>query len=139
MADESSWQEQRRENARLQQERMLAREEASRRQAAALLKEFAKAAQERLAPEQLEAFNPANGRKARTGISGWYLKKDRSVGVGTNGAFYILTRPITLKERLCGVKLSPSDEPMVLGKGGRDGESMDLPDALEKLLPNWRA
>lgn len=134
-----SWQDRRRENARLQQERMLEREEKARLEAAGLLRDFAAVAKRQLPAQKLVAFSPANGRTARTKLFGWYLKADRSVAVDVDGAFYILTRPLSLKDCLFGVEVTPSAEQMVLGKGGRDGESIDLPDALKRLLPNWRA
>jgi hypothetical protein len=33
---------------------------------------------------------------------------------------------------------APSDPPLVLGKGGRDGESIDLADALARVLSGDR-
>ena len=58
--------------------------------------------------------------------------------MSTEGDFYILTAPLGLRERLRGIRLTPSPPPMVLGAGGRDGDSIDLPDALDRLLPGWR-
>ena len=70
----------------------------------------------------------------RTNVSGWYLKRDRSIGVGTDGKFYVLHAPGGLASLLRGVSLSPSDPPLELGKGARDGESMPMADALAKRL-----
>jgi len=52
------------------------------------------------------------------------------------GSFYVLGVPSSLRALLTGVTLSPSDPPIVLGKGGRDGESVAL-DALLELRLRW--
>jgi hypothetical protein len=41
-----------------------------------------------------------------------------------------LTVPGGWKERLTGVKLEPSPPPLVIGKGGKDGETGDLAEFL---------
>jgi hypothetical protein len=41
--------------------------------------------------------------------------------------------PGGLRERISGVKLKPSAPPLIVGKGGRDGESGDLAEFLR-----WR-
>ena len=68
---------------------------------------------------------------------GWYLKADKSVAVGEDGKFYILTAPLTLAQRLRGVKPEPSPPTLILGKGGRDGEQIDLTEALTMRIPTW--
>uniref|UniRef100_UPI0020297159 hypothetical protein n=1 Tax=Actinotalea sp. C106 TaxID=2908644 RepID=UPI0020297159 len=70
----------------------------------------------------------------RTPLRGWYLRRNRSVAVDTSGAFYVLTAPSSLLGLLRGVTPEPSDPPLVLGKGARDGESIDLADALALVL-----
>src|SRR5690606_32466625 len=46
-----------------------------------------------LATEELKA-RPWSGRgRYRTGIEGWYLRRDLSVGVGVDGRFYLLGTP----------------------------------------------
>ncbi|CCI53208.1 hypothetical protein [Nostocoides jenkinsii] len=72
-----------------------------------------------------------NGRY-RTGIQGWYLLPDRSLGVDEQGRFFILSCPPSLLARVRGVTLTPS--PATLRVGERDGESMDLSDVLAKRL-----
>ena len=42
--------------------------------------------------------------------------------------------PGGLRERLTGVTLQPSPPPLVVGRGGRDGESGPLQDYLERRL-----
>lgn len=113
------------------------RKQAEHDQAAELLISFAFVARRALESQWLRVAD-ARGRSARTGLPGWYLRRDRGAGLGTDGRFYILRRPLTIVDRLRGIKLEPSPPPMVLGAGGKDGQSIDLVDALERLLPGWR-
>ena len=70
---------------------------------------------------------PGDGRPTyRTGLVGWYLNRDGSLGVTTDGGYYSLTSPSSLRARLLGVKLEPMDPPLQVGAGARDGESMGL-------------
>lgn len=80
----------------------------------------------------------SGGRTARTPLRGWYLRKDHKAGIDIEGNFYLLTRPLTVLDVLRGVTPRPSRPPLVLGAGGRDGDSVELTDALERLLPKWR-
>ena len=74
------------------------------------------------------------GQSVKTDKVGWYLRKNESLAIGEDGAYYILTVPGGLKERLRGVQLKPSPPPLLVGKGGRDGETGDLSVFLERLL-----
>ncbi|SDT43284.1 hypothetical protein SAMN04488543_4363 [Friedmanniella luteola] len=85
-----------------------------------------------LAPEPLRAVL-FTGQSVRTDKTGWYLRKNRSLAIGDDGSYYVLTVPGGLRERLSGVRLQPSPPPLVVGKGGRDGESGSLTDFLQ-----WR-
>ncbi len=117
---------------------MLARrQEAEHARARALLERFAAVARERLPAEPLRVRGYGGAGSARSDVTGWYLRADRAAGLGTDGRFYVLTAPLGLRERLRGVELRETPPPMVLGAGGKDGESIDLPDALERLLPGW--
>ena len=75
-----------------------------------------------------------SGQGVKTDKRGWYLRKNRSVAVGEDGCYYILTVPGGLKERLRGVQLRPSPPPLIVGKGGRDGETGDLAEFLARRL-----
>lgn len=86
----------------------------------------------RIAAEPLRA-TLYSGQSVKTDKQGWYLRKNQSLAIGDDGAYYILTVPGGLRERLSGVKLRPSPPPLIVGKGGRDGESGDLRDFLR-----WR-
>ena len=72
--------------------------------------------------------------RVKTDKRGWYLRKNQSVAVGEDGGYYILTVPGGLKERLRGVQLRPSPPPLIVGKGGRDGETGDLAEFLARRL-----
>lgn len=74
------------------------------------------------------------GQTVRTDKRGWYLRKNQSVAVGEDGGYYILTVPGGLRERLRGVQLRPSPPPLIVGKGGRDGETGDLTEFLARRL-----
>lgn len=71
-----------------------------------------------------------SGHTVKTDKRGWYLRKNQSLAVGDDGSYYVLTVPGGLRERLSGVKLVPTPPPLIVGKGGRDGESGDLADFL---------
>ncbi|MCB7138036.1 hypothetical protein [Cellulosimicrobium marinum] len=134
-ADAARWRRQRTEAAE-QQQRALDRRRAQETTAAReLISTFVAQARERgLAPEPLRARAFDGSATYRTPVSGWYLRRNRSVAVGTDEEFYVLSVPGGLAARLRGAALTPSDPPLVLGKGGRDGESIDLADALALVL-----
>ncbi len=134
------WVQQRTEAARVHAERLRARQDAEHAQADAMLREFARVAASRgLEPEDLQVKGYGGRGTARTDIRGWYLRQDRTAGVSTDGDFHVLTAPLTLLDRVRGVRPEPQKPPLVLGAGGKDGDSVDLAVALERLLPGWRA
>lgn len=138
-AMEENWAEQRRRNAAAQAERLRERDAFESSQAAQHLEKFVKAARrEGVEPEPLFVKAKDGKHRAKTPLRGWYLKADQSVAVDEGGDFYILISPLTLKERLTGVKPKASPPPLILGKGGRDGEQIDLTEALGIRIPNWR-
>lgn len=73
------------------------------------------------------------GQSVKTDKVGWYIRKNQSVAVGEDGSYYVLTVPGGLRERFTGVKLMPSPPPLIIGRGGKDGESGDLAEFLK-----WR-
>jgi len=83
-------------------------------------------------PLRVRAYGGAGSY--RTTLRGWYVRTDRTAAVGEDGEFYVLTTPRSLRARLAGTTPAPSDPPLVLGAGGRDGESVDLDVALERAL-----
>jgi hypothetical protein len=136
MNDErAAWQEQRRQAVDGHAAALEAGRAAEAEKAAALLADFVRRATERgLTPAVLSAQS-FNGRTTyRTKLRGWYLKSNRSVAVGTDGRFYALTVPSSLRARLTGADVEPSTPRLVIGAGGRDGETMPLAELLERRL-----
>lgn len=86
-----------------------------------------------IAPEPLKA-TLYTGQSVKTDQRGWYLRKNHSVAIGENGSYYILTVPGGWSERLRGVHLTPTPPPLIVGKGGRDGETGDLAEFLQARL-----
>lgn len=132
MSGESSdWRDQRREaiDAHARAADRARRQEAA--QAQVLLDDFvAKAPTAGLAPVPLLVRD-----RYRTGLIGWYLRRDRTVAVDTDGRFYLLSATIVpWHARLSGVRPEPSEPALLLGKGGRDGEPVDLAELIRQRL-----
>ncbi len=123
----------------LRQSMLDAQQAAESARASDFLRQFVRSAAESgLAPEPLMARGYGGKGSAKTPLSGWYLKADKSLAVDTDGNFYILTTDLSLLDRVRGVAPNPVPAPLVLSKGGRDGEQMDLTAKLDELLPGWR-
>ena len=133
--DRAAWLEQRRQAVDGHGAALEAGRAAEAEKAAALLADFVRRATERgLTPAVLSAQS-FNGRTTyRTKLRGWYLKSNRSVAVGTDGRFYALTVPSSLRARFTGADVEPSTPRPVIGAGGRDGETMPLAELLERRL-----
>lgn len=94
----------------------------------------AEASRSGLATEVLTA-RPWNGRgRYRTTVVGWYLRNDRSVGIGVDGRFYVLVVPPERFGRWRTVHLDPTPPPLQVGHGGRDGDSVALDTLLNLRL-----
>ena len=128
------------EEAAKRAELAAAQERAESLQAQKLIDEFLAAAKARgVTPQPLRA-RLFSGQSVKTDKVGWYLRKNQSVAVGDDGSYYVLIVPGGLRERFSGVKLRPSPPPLVVGKGGRDGETGDLAVFLQlRLEPGWAA
>jgi hypothetical protein len=85
-------------------------------------------------PIELRARVPGRRVTYRTGQSGWYIRQNRSLAVGTGGEYYVLDVPASLRARLFGATIVPSDPPLIVGRGARDGESIDLAELLHRAL-----
>ena len=70
----------------------------------------------------------------RSGLLGWYLRRDGSLGVTEDAEMYVLTAPRSLRARLSGVELVPIEPRLQAGIGARDGESVALATLLELRL-----
>lgn len=75
-----------------------------------------------------------SGHSVKTDKTGWYLRKNHSLAIGIDGSYYQLTIMGGLAERLRGAKLTATPPPIYVGSGGKDGETGDLTDFLERVL-----
>jgi hypothetical protein len=133
--DQPSWREKRREASAVHAAALERRKAAETAQARAQLAEFVgKMKALGIEPHPLRAQVAGSGASYRTNVVGWYLRRNRSLGADTDGNFYILGAPASLKARLTGVRISPSDPPLTVGLGARDGESMPLEQLLRLRL-----
>lgn len=137
--DPDSWARQRKQAIAAHAADQQQRSAAEARQAAALLADFVSAAREQGVTADRLVARPHRGWGGyRTGLHGWYLKSDRSMAVGTDGNLYLLTVPPSLRARVTGVRLTPARPRLVIGAGGRDGESIPLATLLERRLSDSR-
>ncbi len=77
-------------------------------------------------PTRLRARPYSGSGSLRTDVVGWYVRRDRRAAVGTDGHWYVLVVAPSLRGRLAGIHLDPSDAPLQVGAGGRDGDSVAL-------------
>lgn len=133
--DAAAWRDQRREAAAARAEAAQQRRDAETAQARRQISEFLEQARSRgLEPVPLVARAYSGGARYRTALRGWYLKRDLSVAVGTDGEYYPLAVPASLRARFTGAHVEPTDAPLVVGAGGRDGESIPLQILLTRRL-----
>jgi hypothetical protein len=127
MPDSQEWADRRREAAQVKAE-MLARARAvETARAREMILEFVREGRRRGLTAGPLLARAGDGRPTyRTGLIGWYLYRDGSLGVTTDGGYYALTSPVSLRSRLLGVTLVPADPPLQVGAGARDGESIAL-------------
>ena len=129
------WREERRAAADHHARTLAARQAAESGRAREMLAGLvARALAEGPAAEPLVVRSFDGRHEYRTPLRGWYLRQDRSVGVDTDGEFYVLRAPSSLAALWRGVRPEPSDPPLVLGAGGKDGESLDLDVAIARVL-----
>jgi len=127
MPDAQEWARRRREAAEAQADRLARTRSAETTRARELVHAFVEdARRRRLTPERLLARAGDGKPTYRTGLVGWYLTRDGTFGVTTDGDYYTLVSPVSLKARLRGVTLEPTDPPLQVGAGARDGESIAL-------------
>src|SRR4051812_49943973 len=104
-------------------------------EAQVLIDRFVARAQEAGLPTEELTARPWSGRgRYRTGVVGWYLRRDRSEGVGLDGSFYVLVVPPVRFGHWRTVGIKPTPPPLQVGRGARDGESAALDVALEARL-----
>ena len=135
----AAWRSRRREAAADHAAALERKQNAQSSRARELIGEFVRAATARGVPTTALMARSYDGRtRYRTPLRGWYLRRNESVAVSTDGEFYILSVPSSLRARIRGALPVASDPPLILGKGGRDGESIDLVDALARALEPHR-
>lgn len=129
------WSDARAEVLATQERALAAARRAEHEKATALIREaIVRFREAGIEPVPLRARPYKGGGSIRTSLVGWYLKHDRSIGVDTEGRYYILRVDGSLRARLRGATPEPVDAPLVVGRGGRDGESFDLPELLQMRL-----
>jgi len=127
MVGADDWARRRREAVQEHADRIARTRAAETVKAREMIRTFAGTALERgLATVPLLARAGDGPPTYRTGLTGWYLTRDGSLGVTTDGDYYHLSSPAGLRARLLGVHLRPADPPLQVGRGARDGESMAL-------------
>lgn len=137
--DPSDWADRRRAAADERARMLRARQDAEHARAARIVELFVRVARaEGLAPEPLRVRGYGGGG-ARTSLRGWYLRADRTVAIDVDGRFYVLSKPLTVRERLFGAVPGAEPVPMTIGEGGRDGDVVPLRFALDRLLPGWES
>lgn len=85
-------------------------------------------------PARLRARVPGRRSTYRTGRTGWYIRQNRSLAIGTGGEFLILDVPASVKSLVSGATVTPVDPPLVVGRGARDGESIELAELLRRAV-----
>jgi len=131
----ADWADSRREAARVHVERLARAKAAETTRARELVAGFVAQAVERgLVTVPLLARSGDGGATCRTGLTGWYLTRDGSIGVTETGDYYGLAVPIGLRQGLRGIEMGPTDPPLQVGAGARDGESIALPVLLAMRL-----
>ena len=130
-----AWADERGDAALRKAQAMARARAAESKQAAVLVAQFARdAVAAGLRSERLTARAYNGSTRYRTQVTGWYLKRDRSIGISTDGIFYVLSTGGGLSAKFTGVTLKPGEPMLELGRGARDGESMPLRDALAGRL-----
>ncbi|NHA70238.1 hypothetical protein [Phycicoccus flavus] len=124
-----------RENAEYHRAAAARAKEAEARRTAPMVAEFAEAMRAAQVPTSALRAKPHSGPGTlRTDVTGWYVRRDRSAGVGTDGQWYVLVVAPSLRGRLTGVHVDASPAPLQVGAGGRDGDSIELAKLLALRL-----
>jgi len=132
---DAEWREQRQRavdaHGRAQRERKAAEAAQARQLIATFLRD---AAERGIQPIALTAPAYEGRGRYRTKLRGWYINRARSLAVDTDGEFYVLGVPNSIRARLTGADLRPQPPPLIVGEGGKDGEAIALRELLQRLL-----
>ncbi|MET7864838.1 hypothetical protein [Micromonospora taraxaci] len=133
--DGRTWRDQQRQAVLAHAAAHARRREAEHAEAAKIVAWFVAEANRRgLRPTRLVARSYDGRGWYRTGLSGWYVDQARSRAIDVDGRFHLLTVPGGLRARLFGAQTEPSPAPLIVGEGGRDGESIPLRTLLTRRL-----
>jgi hypothetical protein len=133
--DGREWRERQRQAVRAHADADARRRAAEQAQAAELVAWFVTEATRRGLPTTRLTARGYDGRgRYRTGLTGWYIDRAGTRAVDVAGRFHLLTVPGGLRARLFGADPQPSPPPLVVGAGGRDGESIPLRTLLSRRL-----
>lgn len=69
-----------------------------------------------------------------TPLRGWYLKRNGSLAVDGDANFYVMSTATSFRARITRADVAPTDPPLMIGVGARDGESMSLEELLRIRL-----
>lgn len=133
--DGLEWRERQRRAVRAHAEADERARVAEQAEAAELVAWFAAEATRRgLRTTRLVARSYDGRGRYRTRLTGWYVDRAQTRAVDIDGRFHLLTVPASLRSRLLGADPQPSAPPLVVGRGGRDGESIPLRTLLTRRL-----
>ncbi|MFJ6197794.1 hypothetical protein [Micromonospora sp. NPDC092111] len=133
--DGLDWRERRQRAVRAHAEADERQRAGERTEAARLVAEFAAEANRRGLPTTRLVAHGQHGRgRYRTRLTGWYVDRAQTRAVDPQGRFYLLLVPPSLRARLFGAVPRPAAAPLVVGAGGRDGESIPLRALLDRRL-----
>ncbi|GIJ77663.1 hypothetical protein SAMN05443287_101675 [Micromonospora phaseoli] len=139
--DGLDWRERQRHAVRAHAEADARQRAAEHAEAAELVSWFVAEATRRGLPTTRLVAHSYDGRsRYRTRLTGWYVDRACTRAVDVEGRFHLLTVPASLQSRLFGADPQPGPAPLVIGRGGRDGESIPLRDLLTRRLAagdNW--
>lgn len=128
---------QRRDDARRRHELAAAAAKAEALAAQVQVDEFVVEMKRRgLPPEPLEA-SLLNGSRVKSDKVGWYINRSKTLAIAPDGTYYQLVTSGSAMARFTGVKLKPSPPVLVIGRGGRDGETGDLADFLARAIEDY--
>ncbi|MEU4470472.1 hypothetical protein [Micromonospora sp. NPDC023888] len=133
--DDRDWRERQRRAVRAHADADARRRAAEQAEAAELVAWFVAEATRRGLPTTRLTARGYDGRgRYRTRLTGWYVDRAGTRAVDVAGRFHLLTVPGGVRAWLFGVDPQPSPAPLVIGAGGRDGESIPLRTLLTRLL-----
>ena len=127
----TDWREQRDRAVAVHAAALASKREAEAAQARRLITEFLAQAP---APQPLTCLSYNGRTRFRTSLMGWYLNRHKTIAVDTSGGYHVLLVPHSFRARFAGVTPQPQQPPLIVGEGGRDGESMPLRELLARRL-----